>query len=343
MEQPLPEPKDLMVSFDDGINSIREREGNNVEHQIRTSWEETFYWPMIETKAGTMAKSHRLQDEFTVEQTQAGTEILQARGLGRSKDMVLKYMAFWKLLFDLRMNGVTWMLVYRTAEFNDYCFKHPDRLETLLSWDKVYHQPISRLQSRCVAQAANDFSGRCDLEDASERATIPANDWGDTYFQWFNMSEKVKYQTDHNVEPSSYETTARIIRDGLRGDKKRNKSLFVDLTSYEIKSNKSVAVFPIVPISPGDFLGTFPGTIHYTSQVPKIAIKGPLSGLWLDCSQVTGKLNQMKVAEVGDLTNVCLTWEGVNEVERQKFCEYFRVLVIATRHIMPFDQLVRPS
>jgi hypothetical protein len=41
-----------------------------------------------------MAKSHRLQNGFTVEQTQASTEILQAKGLERSKNMVLKYIAF---------------------------------------------------------------------------------------------------------------------------------------------------------------------------------------------------------------------------------------------------------
>jgi hypothetical protein len=34
----------------------------------------------------------------------------------------------------------------------------------------------------------------------------------------------------------------------------------------------------------------------------------------------------------------------VNEVKGDKsFCQYLRVLVIATRHIYPFDQLVRPS
>jgi hypothetical protein len=44
-----------------------------------------------------------------------------------------------------------------------------------------------------------------------------------------------------------------------------------------------------------------------------------------------------------DETNVCLAWEGVNEVEGRRFCEYFRILVFATRDIMPFEQLVRPS
>jgi hypothetical protein len=56
-----------------------------------------------------------------------------------------------------------------------------------------------------------------------------------------------------------------------------------------------------------------------------------------------GKLNKMKVAKAGEMTNVCLAWEGVNELKGDKsFCQYLRVLVIATRHIMPFDQLIRP-
>ena len=33
----------------------------------------------------------------------------------------------------------------------------------------------------------------------------------------------------------------------------------------------------------------------------------------------------------------------MNEVKGDKsYCQYLRVLVIATRHIMPFDQLFRP-
>jgi hypothetical protein len=57
-----------------------------------------------------------------------------------------------------------------------------------------------------------------------------------------------------------------------------------------------------------------------------------------------GKLGKMRVAKANEMTNVCLAWEGVNEVEGEdSFCQYLRILVIATRHIMPFDQLVRPS
>ena len=55
-----------------------------------------------------------------------------------------------------------------------------------------------------------------------------------------------------------------------------------------------------------------------------------------------GKLNKIKVAKAGEMTNVCLAWEGVNEVKGDKsFYQYLRVLVIATQHIMLFDQLIR--
>ena len=64
----------------------------------------------------------------------------------------------------------------------------------------------------------------------------------------------------------------------------------------------------------------------------------------LDYMEVMGELNKMKVAKAGETTNVCLAWEGVNEVKGDKsFCPYLRVVVIATRHIMPFDQLIRLS
>lgn len=87
----------------------------------------------------------------------------------------------------------------------------------------------------------------------------------------------------------------------------------------------------------------FSGRVRYIDQKPVRAIKGPVDGLWLDYSETTGKLNQMRVAKPGEKTDVCLAWEGVNEVKGEKyFCQYWRVLVIATRDIMAFDQLIRP-
>jgi hypothetical protein len=128
------------------------------------------------------------------------------------------------------------------------------------------------------------------------------------------MSEKAEYLANYNLEPSFYKTTVSIIRNSIKGNQNCNKSYFVDLVLYKIKSREDVipatckylAICPVIYISSGDFLGTFSGRICYTSQVPKAAIKGPVSMLWLDNSQVTGKLNQIKVAEAGNKTNVCL-------------------------------------
>ena len=106
---------------------------------------------------------------------------------------------------------------------------------------------------------------------------------------------------------------------------------------------KLLSVSLLVPVAPGDFLGIFSGKLRYVDQKPPKAIKGPVPGLWLDRSEITGKLNQMRVAKPSEKTNVCLAWQGVNEVKGEKsFCQYWRALVIATRDIMAFDQLIRP-
>jgi hypothetical protein len=56
------------------------------------------------------------------------------------------------------------------------------------------------------------------------------------------------------------------------------------------------------------------------------------------------KLSRMGVAKADKMTNVCLAWEGVNKVKGEmSFCQYLRILVIVTWHIMPYDQLVCPS
>ena len=82
---------------------------------------------------------------------------------------------------------------------------------------------------------------------------------------------------------------------------------------------------------------SFLGDCNYTDKLVG-AIQGPVQGLWLDRSEVKGKLNKMKVAKASEQTNVCLVWEGVNKVKGEKtFCQYWRILVIATRDIMPFD------
>jgi len=167
--------------------------------------------------------------------------------------------------------------------------------------------------------------------------------------------EHKDFLANHNLKPTSAKSNTHILRYGIKGQLDRNKSIYVSLVPYEGHSDKRtfssktastelLAVVPLVAVTPGDFLGLFPGRLRYTDQKPARAISGPVPNLWLDYSEVMGKLNKIKVAKAGEMANVCLAWEGVNEVKGDKsFCQYLRVLVIATRHIMPFDQLIRPS
>ena len=156
------------------------------------------------------------------------------------------------------------------------------------------------------------------------------------------------------MKPTSAESNIDVLRHGIEGKVDRNKFIYINLVPYQGKSDRMtfsgktassdlLAVAPLIAVAPGDFLGIFPGRLRYTDQKPARAIGGPVPNLWLDYSEVIGKLNKTKVVKVGVVSNVCLAWEGVNEVDGDKsFCQYLRILVIATRHIMPFDQLFRP-
>jgi hypothetical protein len=157
-----------------------------------------------------------------------------------------------------------------------------------------------------------------------------------------------------SLKPTSTKSNIHVLRHGIKGHPDRNKSIYISLIPYEGKSDNItlgrkaastdlLAVTPLVAIAPGDFLGIFPGRLRYTDCKPARAIEGPVPNLWLDYLEVMGKLNKIKVAKDDEVSNVCLAWEGVNEVKGEKSsCQYLRVFVIATRHIMPFDQLIRP-
>jgi hypothetical protein len=173
--------------------------------------------------------------------------------------------------------------------------------------------------------------------------------WGDYFSDWRDTAENEKYLASYSIKAASGKSNVHVLRYGIKGDINTNKVIYVSLIPYEgisakktlggrSPSAKLLAVSPLVSVSPGDFLGIFPGRLRYTDEHPAGAIEGPAQGLWLDRSEVK------KVAKAGEQTNVSLVWEGVNEVKGEKtFCKYWRILVLATRYIRPFDQLVRPA
>jgi hypothetical protein len=152
---------------------------------------------------------------------------------------------------------------------------------------------------------------------------------------------------------TSGNSNKHVLCHSIKGKLDCNKSIFVNMVPYKGESGKRVignkpastkllSVSPLVSVAPGDFLGIFSGKLRYIDLKLSKAIKGPVPDLWLDYSEIPRKLHQMRVAKPGEKTNVCLAWEGVNKVKGEKsFCQYWRLLVIATRDIMPFDQLIR--
>ena len=176
--------------------------------------------------------------------------------------------------------------------------------------------------------------------------------WGDDISVWTKQNTRNFVPT--TVHSYFWEIQQHVLCHGIKGRLDCNKSIFVNMIPYEGESGKGtigtkpastklLSVSTIASVAPGNFLGIFSGKLRYVDSKPFRAIKGPVPDLWLDYSEIPGKLNQMRVAKAGENTNVCLAWEGVNEVKGEKsFCQYWKVLVIATRHILPFDQLIRP-
>jgi hypothetical protein len=360
-------PTELMGEFkeegelDDLIREIDEEKASKVAKRERAAVKETYYWPIIQRLANTVGPllgPRGKKTELTPQEKQTARRIVIALGYGHSRDSVLKARSYLKLLADLREAGVTLLLLYRTKEFRTHFMRHPNELETILSWNQVYQPRLQELRLRAIAQADGDFSGRCDLEDQDifGRLHIPQGvTWGDELCDWRDTAEKDNYLAAHSIKAVSGKSNAHVLHHGIKGDIDANKAIYISMIPYEgisakktlggkSPSAKLLAISPLVSVFPGDFLGIFPGRLRYTDEKPAGAIQGPAQGLWLDRSEVKGKLQWMKIAKAGEQTNVCLVWEGVNEEKGKKaFCQYWRILVIATRHIGPFDQVIRPA
>jgi hypothetical protein len=166
-----------------------------------------------------------------------------------------------------------------------------------------------------------------------------------------NNEEKRAHQAAISYDLSSELQVACGTK--IDGDDPCNKAIYVFLIPYEgppnpkkrkyngeLASITAVAVCPIVPVLLGDFLGVMSGRVCYTTEVDDNAkyIQGPLPNLWLDFSHFTGRLSCMEVAENDD-ANVRLNWKSVDSKDDPEW----RVEVIATQNIGPFEQLLYPS
>lgn len=344
------------------IKQIEQEHASDTRNRQRSLWKESYYWPMIQQRAkmiGPLPNPSGPKTAIIPQEKIAAKQLVVALGYGTSRDNIFKWTSYWKLVSDLREQGGNNLLLYRTQEFKTHFFRYPKQLDILRAWNDVLDFPLRQLRLRVIAEEDGDFSGKCDVEEAriSERLrAVRLGAWNNSLSAW--SEDKAEYETftaHHKTVATSGKSNQYVLCHGIRGKRDDNQSVFVSLVPYEGKSGKRVmsnkaastkmlAVSTLAVVMPGDFLGLFSGQLRYVDQRPAKAIKGPFPGFWLDYSETPGKLNQMRVAKAGEATNVCVAWEGVNEFKGEKsFCQYWRVLVIATRKIAPFDELIRSS
>jgi hypothetical protein len=343
------------------IKHIEKGIANDERSQQRRLWKETYFWPMIQQRAkmiGPLPIPPGRKTLITPQEKIAAKQLVYAMGYGTCRDTIFKWTSYWKLLSELRLTGAITLLLYRSSEFKTHFFRYTKELGVLLAWNSVFDFPLQQLRVRVLAEEGGGFSGKCDIEDKRifERLrTTHSGGWANNLSVWnLDETEYHAFLANHSVMAMSGKSNDHILRYGIKGKLAPNKSVYIGIIPYEGDSGKRVigtkpastrlfSISPLVSIAPGDFLGIFSGKLRYISQAPLRSVKGPLPGLWLDYSEMPGKLNQMRVAKSGEKTNVCLAWEGVNEAKGDKsFCQYWRILVLATREILPFDQLIRP-
>jgi hypothetical protein len=191
MQQVLSEPKDLTGEFTEEsdyeivIKYIEKETANNAKTRLRRLWKEPYYWPMIQRRAkaiGPLPNPSDRKTEITPQEKSAAKQLIAAMGYGQSRDSVFKWTAYLKLLSQLRDEGATALLLYRTYEFRSHFFQHPKELDLLLSWSRVYDFPLRQLGARTLAEEGNDFSGKSDIEEKwiFDRLHAPQNlCWGD--------------------------------------------------------------------------------------------------------------------------------------------------------------------
>ncbi|KAE8440415.1 hypothetical protein EG329_008016 [Mollisiaceae sp. DMI_Dod_QoI] len=307
---------------------------------------------------GHLPKPSGPKTNITPQEKTVAKRLILALGYGSSRNNIFKWTSYWKLLFDLRNHGLTTLLLYRTSEFKTYFFRNTKKHDTLLAWNQILDFPLQQLRRRVIAQEGGDFSSKCDIKGGrifDRLRTVRPGAWcDDLTISDESGPEHENLSIIHTSIATSGRTNQYVLYHGIRGENNCNKSVFVTLVPYDGESGKRVignkpastkllSVSTLAAAAPGDFLGLFPGKIRDVDRRPSNGIRSPFPGLWLDYSETPGKLNHMRVAKADEMTNVCLAWEGVNEIKGEKsFCQYWRVLVIAIRDIQPFDQLIRP-
>ncbi|KAH8751818.1 hypothetical protein BGZ57DRAFT_913151 [Hyaloscypha finlandica] len=341
------------LEYEAAVRSVAKRNALQVGNDLQSNSDENIYWEIILKGAklldpATLPVAKGPWDGFSMAEKTATYDFMNSGGFGTCLENQRQCRGLWKTLFDIRRVGVEMITCYRTAEFNKYCKTYPKRsdislIDTIVSWEKAYRPHIAQLESRVFEQRNGDFSGRSWLRKTSvaERLDITESSWNDASNDWYSSDEETTFKLTTAFRASSSRSLSSLFNDRALREPCRNKSIYITL---EPKGDRFLSVCPIIPVVESDFLGIFSGTIRFSEDINgNHSIPGPTRNLSLDYSQVTGMLNQMQVSKPDGDANVCLEWEPVNEMDEKGPCVSWRVLVFATKAIMPFEPLIRAA
>jgi hypothetical protein len=321
---------------------------------LQTRFNETVYWDIIlkgakRIEPTTLPRSKGPDDGFTPAEKAATKRLMEDLGYGLSPESQRQQRRLWKSLFDMRRAGISKFLFYRTQEFDSYCKTYPQRavtslIDTVTEWERIYKPHFEQLEYLVTHFMKGDIARRSCLRvpPVAARLTIPEQSWNDASNAWFSADEEASFALENEaiaVPPDNLGVAfggRSILQD------ERDKSIFMLLAPRD--DDQVLSVRSLIPVHEGDFLGAFSGTIRFTPEFePKWGIPGPRENLWLDYSQVTGTLNQMRVSRIGDLANVRLHWELFSESDASQPRLLWRVSVKALKTIGPMEELIREA
>jgi hypothetical protein len=339
--------------YEEAVHAVRSDNAFSAGKDMQARYNETVYWDIISKGAkrinpATLPTPKGPLDEFTMAEKVATKVFMQEAGFGTGIENQRRCRNLWKRLSELRKAEVSKILLYRTNEFDTYCkgftrSTGPSLTDVIVSWEKAYRPFLEHLETRMKKQSRGDFAGASDLLQAhvAERLDVDERSWNNAINTWRFDEEAATFRLTCQPEVTSDEPLWCISDQHAMAESGRNKSVFTFLFP---RNDRFLSVCPIVPVNHGDMLGVYAGEIRFTEKFDNsYGIRGPSEKLWLDYSQVTGTLNQMKVSLHVDEVNVRLHWELVNRQANTDPCVSWIVSVRAIKKIKPFEELVREA
>ena len=340
----------VKLQYPDAVQLIKQENAFPASQGIQSRFKKTVYWEIIKKGADLfdpkdLPTSKGPLDEFTMAEKVATERFMREAGYGFSLANQRQCRIFWKRLFQMRNAGADKILLYRTKEFDRFCKSYSSEagavlVEMVRLWEEKYGFHIKQLEERVAEESKGDFTGRLWLSQpfVADRLDIPKIEWNSAINRWSSSVEETIFQLSGSHEPSAT-PLGGFFDLQPKAETTRNKSIFVTMRP---KDDVFLTVCPIITVQEGDNLGVFAGEIRYSSYCnPVYGIPGPEDNLWLDYSMVTGILNFMKVSPPGGDSNVRLQWDLIDERNEGKAHLVWRVSVVASRVIQPFDELIR--